>query len=136
MAKNEALIKELEIALSRQHRWRRIMSVSYFTSTALAIICSGAATIVAGLGNSVDAANLAGVATILFGLEKAMLFREKWTHHLGISAQLQALRYRYLFGDTSDAEAAAGMGEIISNYAINLPVAPGEPKLQRSEAAQ
>lgn len=43
---------------------------------------------------------------LLFGLEKAMLFREKWAHHLGTWTQIHALRLQYLHGDVSDANAA------------------------------
>jgi hypothetical protein len=122
----DSLAQELDRELKKQVTWRRVMSGAYFVTSAVAITCSGAATVAAGLEMSTEAAVLAGGATVLFGLEKAMLFREKWAHHLGTSTQIQALKLQYLHGDVSDASAARRIGEILTEYAIGLPIARRE----------
>ena len=121
-ARNAALIEELEREIRRQNIWRRIMSVAYFVTSASAIACSGAATVVAGLGHAAYAAWLAGGATVLFGLEKAMLFREKWMHHLTTASQLEALRFGYVYGQLTVEQASQRIGAVLTEYAVKLPV--------------
>jgi hypothetical protein len=123
---NAALVEELEREIRRQNVWRRLMSVSYFVTSAMAIACSGGATVVAGLGNAAYAAWLAGGATVLYGLEKAMLFREKWHHHLTTAAQLEALRFGYVYGQVNDEQASARIGAVLTEYAVKLPMSPRE----------
>ena len=84
--------RELDEAIAFQTRWRRIMSVSYTSMSALAIISSGAAAVVAALGHATEAAILAAISTISLGTEKALMLREKWLHHLVTTAQLDSLR--------------------------------------------
>lgn len=121
---NEDLIEELEQATRHQTRWRRIMSAAYFSTAGIAIFSSGFATVVAGQGDSKRAAMFAGLATVLFGLEKGLLFREKWAHHLSISAQLEALRLEYAYGTAIEEDVATEMGAILTDYARRLPINP------------
>jgi hypothetical protein len=130
MSKNDALIEELGHEIRRQNLWRRIMSIAYFVTSAAAIACSGAATIVAGLQLQY-AAWLAGGATVLFGLEKAMLFREKWIHHLTTASQLEALRYGYVYGELTDEQASARIGHVLTEYAVKLPIASRDGSADR-----
>ena len=126
MTKNDSLIQELEEAIKHQNQWRSIMSVAYFTAAGTAILSSAAATVVAGIGMSEYAAVLAGATTVLYGLEKGLLLREKWAHHLSTSAQLEALRLSYVYGELGEGEVSKLMGEIGTEYALKLPIAARE----------
>jgi hypothetical protein len=126
MEKQKQLLQTLEDRLAQQLTWRRVMSGAYFVSSAVAIVCAGAATVVSGGGYSTVGAVLAGATTIVLGLEKAMLFREKWSHHLLTYGQLEALRLEYLHAGLTEAETAKRLGSIITQYGANLPVAPRE----------
>jgi hypothetical protein len=88
---NDSILSELDKEIRHQRTWRNIMSVCYFSSSALAIALSGSASVVAGLGHSAEAAMLAASATILLGVEKTLMFREKWLFHLSSQAQLHIL---------------------------------------------
>lgn len=120
---DQGLLQEIESSLRHHHRWRRIMSVAYFLTAAAVIVFSGAATIVAGIGQSMYAAILAGGATVLVGLEKGMLFREKWSHRLTISAQLEVLKNDYRFRDVSREAAAERLNGLLGEHAVRLPIA-------------
>lgn len=122
MTSHEDLGQELDNAIERQNRWRRIMSFGYFTSTGAAIFGSAAATVAAGLDYADWAAVLAGLTTVLYGLEKGLLLREKWAHHLRTSAQLEALRLNYVYGGLDTIKVSKVMGEIGNEYALNLPI--------------
>jgi hypothetical protein len=121
---DDALLTEINRSLAFQVKWRRVMSGMYFTSTALAILCSAAATVTAGMNKTVWASILAGSATSLFGLEKALLLREKWAHHVSIAVQLDALKLAYVYSNIGREEAAKRMGNILTEYAVKLPTAP------------
>ncbi|MDR3557190.1 MAG: hypothetical protein P4L55_20745 [Syntrophobacteraceae bacterium] len=81
MDDTDPFLAEIDGKLAFQTKWRRIMSVAYFTNTALALISSSAATVVAAIGEAFWGSLLAAAATVLFGLEKTLLLREKWSHH-------------------------------------------------------
>lgn len=117
-----ALMQDLDNRLAHQNKWRYITSGAYFGTTASAIICSGSATVVAALGSAKYAAILAGATTILLGLEKAMMFREKWAHHLRIWARLDSLRLQYLHGSLDDEIVAQRLGTIVEEYSVSLPI--------------
>lgn len=120
----DELAAEIDAQIAHQVRWRRIMSGAYFTTAAMGIVASTAATIVAGLGHSSTAALLAGGATVAFGLEKALLFREKWTHHLNNAMQLKALKLRYLHGGMDPFAVTEQLASILTTYAEQLPISP------------
>jgi len=122
MSTNQGLLSEIESQLARQLCWRRIMSGAYFVTSAVAIVCAGAATIVSGIGHAEVGAVLAGTATVLLGIEKGMMFREKWAFHLSTYARLDALRIEYSNGAISDENAVKRLSEIICNYATDLPI--------------
>jgi hypothetical protein len=124
------LLPELDEAIAFQSRWSNIMSISHTSLSALAIIASGAATVVAALQFSTYAAVLAAVATISFGMEKTLMLRDKWMHHLTTVAQLRSLRLALVYGGLDMNQASQNMGRILEGYAVGLPIAP------RSEAPE
>ena len=65
---------------------------------------------------------LAAVATVLVGTEKSLLFREKWRFHLAMRTKLEVLRSAIVTQGIDAAEAGKQLGEIMENYASNLPV--------------
>ena len=71
MAADTEFLTEVDSKLAFQTKWRRVMSISYFTATALALTCSSAATVVAATGEALWGSVLAAAATVLFGLEDA-----------------------------------------------------------------
>ncbi|MGO9530949.1 MAG: hypothetical protein ACLP3B_07185 [Syntrophobacteraceae bacterium] len=130
MNDTDPFLAEIDGKLAFQTKWRRIMSISYFTSTALALVCSSGATVVSAIGQAFWGSLLAATATVLFGLEKTLLLREKWSHHLTIAAELEALKLALSYGGLSEVAAAKRMGELLKDYAVKLPVAPLEaPKM-------
>jgi len=120
---NDSLLPELDEAIAFQSRWSDIMSLSHTSMSALTVIASGAATVVAASGYPTEAAILAAVATISFGVEKALMLREKWAHHLATAAQLRSLRLDLVYGGLDTKTAAHNMGRILQGYAWGLPIA-------------
>lgn len=121
----DALESEVEIQISFQQKWKRIMSGAYFSAAALGILLGSSATITAALQYSTEASLLAGGATAVYGIEKALLLREKWAHHLRSEMELRSLRLNYLNGVLEAPDMAAAIGRILTGYAANLPIAPG-----------
>lgn len=133
MTNDDGLRQELNDAIERQNRWRRIMSFGYFTSTGAAIFGSAATTVAAGLDHADIAAVLAGATTVLYGLEKGLLLREKWAHHLRTAARLEGLRLNYEYGGLDKTKVSKMMGEIGHEYALNLPISSREDVPEDSE---
>ena len=124
----DGLLPELDKGIAFQTKWSDIMSLSYTSMSALAVIASSAATVVAALGYSMEGAILAAVATVSFGVEKALMLREKWAHNLATAAQLRSLRLALVYGELDTRTASLKMGRILEGYAVGLPIMP------RSEA--
>ena len=120
----DGLLPELDEGIAFQTKWSDIMSVSYMSMSALAVIASGAATVVAALGFSWQGAVLAAVATISFGVEKALMLREKWAHNLATAARLKSIRLALVYGGLDTKTAALQMGQILEGYANRLPMMP------------
>lgn len=129
----DSLLPELDEAIAFQTRWRRIMSVGHTSMSTLAIIASGAATVVAAAGRATEAAILAAVATISFGTEKTLMLREKWMHHLATAAQLRSLRLALVYEGLDTKRAAEKMGRILEGYAVGLPLAPRSEALEQQQ---
>lgn len=119
---NEKLVAEIEKNLGHHRKWRRNMSVAYFVVSGATILSAGTATVVAGLGLSGPATVAAGAATVFAGLEKGLLLQQKWSHHLALSTQLEALLNDYKFGETDTARATKRLNELIRDNALRLPV--------------
>lgn len=128
MSAPDALIAEISEQIVFQRKWKRVMSGAYFTASAAGILLGTTATIVAALDLSnltlPWASMLAGGATVVYGLEKALLFREKWAHHLSSEMELRSLRVNLQNDVIEPKEGARKVGEIMRGYAVNLPIAP------------
>lgn len=108
--------------ISFQRRWQ-IISVSIYTLSTLAtIISTSAATMYAAQNKSEIAARLAALATVLVGVEKSFLFREKWRFHATCRAKLIRILLNLKYGGISDAEAASRFEDVYEGYASQLPV--------------
>lgn len=123
----DSLIAEISQQINFQQKWKRVMSGAYFTASAAGILLGTTATILAALELSSPlpwASMVAGGATVVYGLEKALLFREKWAHHLSSEMELRSLRVNLQNGVIEPKEGARKVGEIMRGYAVNLPIAP------------
>jgi hypothetical protein len=69
------------------------------------------------------AAYLSAATTILVGLEKSMLFREKWKFHLAIATRLSVLFAEIEAGQVADAKVIGEYSSILKAYADSLPIA-------------
>ena len=79
----KALEQDLVTQLRFQRRWRILSMSAYVLTTVGALVCSVGATYFAAAGSVPNvAAILAAITTILVGIEKSLLFREKWKFHL------------------------------------------------------
>jgi hypothetical protein len=130
MMANDDLLPELDKEIDYQDKWCDRMSFGYTTMSALAITASGAATVVTALGNTTYGAILAAVATVSFGVEKALMLREKWAHHLATKTHLRSIRLSLMYGGLDTKQTAQKMGRILESYAVGLPITP------RSEAPE
>jgi hypothetical protein len=70
---------------------------AYVITTIGTLTCSTAATLFAAAGYNREVAILAGIATVLIGVKKSLLFREKWRLHLSIDTRLQISKARIEF---------------------------------------
>jgi hypothetical protein len=105
-----------------QRRWQLLSMTFYVTSTVGTLLCTSAAGILAAMHYDVAAAILAAVATVLVGLEKSLLFREKWKFHLTTRTSLELLQTEIITKGLDAASTGARLGEILEKYASNLPV--------------
>ena len=69
-----------------------------------------------------EAAFFAAAATILLSIEKSMLFREKWKHHLSMYASLSAIKIEYDIAKVSDNEVLTRIENILDKYSSDLPI--------------
>lgn len=118
------LTATIDTQIAFQQKWKRVMSEAYFSASALGILLGAAATIVAALNQPLWGPVLAGSATAVYGIEKALLLRETWAHHLSSEMEIRSLKINYGTGTVDDAAAAKKMGEILQGYAVRLPIAP------------
>jgi hypothetical protein len=108
--------------LEFQKRWQLISMTLYVAATVGTLLCTSAAGVLAAMSYDKAAAILAALSTVLIGVEKSMLFREKWRFHLTIRTKLELLKTE-IATKKLDAEAAGKrLGEIQESYALNLPV--------------
>jgi hypothetical protein len=105
-----------------QRRWQLLSMTFYVTSTAGTLLSTSAAGILAAMHYDTAAAVLAAVATVLVGLEKSLLFREKWKFHLTTRTSLELLETEIITKGLDAAATGAKLGEILESYAANLPV--------------
>jgi hypothetical protein len=117
---------DLESQLGFQRRWRLFSMTGYVATTIGMLLGSTGATLFAAKGLTDVAALLSAVATILIGIEKSLLFREKWKFHLLMFTKLNVLRANLHLGKLDVEQAADEFTSILSSYASELPMAARE----------
>jgi hypothetical protein len=105
-----------------QKRWQLLSLTFYVAATVGTLVCTSAAGLLAAMHDDLAAAILAGVSTVLVGTEKSLLFREKWKFHLTMRTKLELLQSAIVTQGLDAAEAAKRFGELMENYAANLPI--------------
>jgi hypothetical protein len=117
------ILEHLEQHIRFQRRWRNCSMSLYVVITAAVTLCSTGATIISAYNRDAAAAVLAGAATVLVGLDRSLLFREKWKLHVAILTKLDIIKLG-LSSDLVDTKTA--VTEIIAalgKYADSLPFA-------------
>lgn len=108
--------------LQFQRRWQLLSMTFYVTSTVGTLLFTLAAGILAAMHHDTIAAVLAAAATVLVGVEKSLLFREKWKFHLTTRTSLELLQTEITTKGLDAASIGARLGEILESYASSLPV--------------
>jgi hypothetical protein len=116
------LAESLKTQLAFQRKWQRLSMIAYASSTVGILVCSTFASLAAAKQLSDLAAYLAAAATILVGLEKSMLFREKWKFHLAIATRLSVLSTAMDLGQLSLPKIVEEYSSILNSYADSLPI--------------
>lgn len=98
--------------------------LAYAAVTIGMLILSAAATVLAADGMAKIAAVCSAAATVLIGIEKGFLFREKWKFHLAIQTRLTLLRAKLDLGGVNSEAAYKEFSQVMSAYAAELPMAP------------
>jgi hypothetical protein len=114
--------KLVEDQLKFQRRWQLLSMTFYVVATVGTLVCTSAAGVLAALHYDKAAAIFAAVATVLVGVEKSLLFREKWKFHLTMRTKLELLQTEMVTKGLDAATAGQRLGEILETYASNLPV--------------
>lgn len=114
--------KMLQEQLRFQRRWQLLSMTFYVTSTVGTLLCTSAAGVLAAMHYDRIAAVLAAVATVLVGVEKSLLFREKWKFHLTTRTGLELLQTEIVTKGLDAASTGARLAEILESYASSLPV--------------
>jgi hypothetical protein len=117
------LAESLKSQLAFQKKWQRLSMLAYVTSTIGVLFCSTMAILAAAKQLNELAAYLSAATTILVGLEKSMLFREKWKFHLAIATRLSVLFAEIEAGQVADAKVIGEYSSILKAYADSLPIA-------------
>jgi hypothetical protein len=117
------LAESLKSQLEFQKKWQRLSMLAYVTSTIGVLFCSTMAILAAAKQLNELAAYLSAATTILVGLEKSMLFREKWKFHLAIATRLSVLFAEIEAGQVADAKVIGEYSSILKAYADSLPIA-------------
>ena len=123
---NSHLIDGIKAQLVFQRKWQRLSMLAYVASTVSILFCSTAATLAAAKAWGDLAAYLAAATTVLVGLEKSMLFREKWKFHLGIATRLSVLLAELDARQITDNKMIEEFAAILKSYADGLPIAQRE----------
>jgi hypothetical protein len=118
--------QSLTAQLAFQRRWQRLSAFAYVSSTVGVLFCSTGATLAAAQNMSELAAYLAAAATILIGLEKSMLFREKWKFHLAVATRLSVLSIEMEAGVIAREKVIEQYSAILGMYSEGLPIANRE----------
>jgi hypothetical protein len=125
-ATNDSLAELITQSLTFQRKWQRLSMVAYVVSTVGVLICTTGGTYAAAQENAKVAAVLAAIATILIGLEKSLLFREKWKFHLGMATRLSILQTKLRLPDVDTKVIADDYTAVLDSYANSLPISGRE----------
>ena len=118
----EDVKKIIQGQLRFQRRWQLLSMTFYVVSTVGMLVCTSAAGLAAAMHYDRAAAILAAISTVLIGLEKSLLFREKWKFHLTMRTQIEVLQTEIVTKGLDAPAAGQRLGEILQSYAVNLPV--------------
>jgi hypothetical protein len=121
---NKDLLDQIKECFIFQRRWQLVSMAAYIVTTVGTLLCSTSATLLAAAKYADQAAIMAGLATILIGVEKFLLFREKWRLHLTIATRLRVLESRIQFTKMTKDQIIRQFSETLSLYAEALPIAP------------
>jgi hypothetical protein len=118
----EEVNKSIAAQFRFQRRWQLLSMTFYVIATVGTLLSTSAAGLLAAMHHDQAAAILAGVSTVLIGTEKSLLFREKWRFHLTVRTKLELLQSAIVAQGLDAAAAGKQFGDIMENYAVNLPV--------------
>jgi len=108
--------------LKFQRRWQLLSMTLYVAATIGTLLSTSAAGVLAAMRYDKAAAILAALSTVLIGVEKSLLFREKWRFHLTIRTKLELLQTEVVTKNLDAKAAGKRLGEIQESYALHLPV--------------
>lgn len=114
-------MEKLNKEINFHNLWKEITCWLYVATTTITIGASTGATVMAAIEKSLIASILAGLATALMGIEKTLLFREKWKLHLHVTTQLKNLENKLSLDLIDMKEAFGFFEEILVNYSNDLP---------------
>jgi hypothetical protein len=118
----DKLISSLTSQLTFQRKWQRLSMAAYVSST-VAILCfSTVATLCAARQLTEAAAYLSAAVTVLVGLEKSLLFREKWKFHLVVATRLSVLLSEIDTGQIAGPKILEEYSSILKSYSEGLPI--------------
>jgi hypothetical protein len=122
----EDLDRLISDSLKFQRKWQRLSMGAYVASTTGMLLCTTAGTYAAARDYAQLAALLAATAAVLIGLEKSLLFREKWKFHLAIATRLFILQTKLKLEGGDPAAIAMEYASILDNYANSIPISGRE----------
>ena len=118
----EIIIRTLNRSILFHSKWRRIDWSIYVFTTVSALSFTIFATITAGIGESEIAAVCAGIGTLSVGLEKSLMFREKWKLHLSKEYQSSNLLLRFELEQMDTKTFLDTYQTLTESYTDELPI--------------
>ncbi len=123
---NADIVAGVKQQLAFQRKWQRISATAHVGSTIAILLLTAGATLTAATASLQGyAAYLSAAATVLIGLEKSLLFREKWKFHLGVATRLAVLQAKIEAGALDGDQAVDEYTDILNAYATSLPMDDG-----------
>lgn len=124
--KSDDLVQLISDSLRFQRKWQRLSMAAYVLSTTGMLLCTTIGTYSAARNYSQLAAALAAISTVLIGIEKSLLFREKWKFHLAFSTRLAVLLTKLNIEGVDVATIAKEYSAILESYANSIPISARE----------
>ena len=116
-----SVIEYLDRHLGFQRRWRKLTMTFYVLTTFTTVACSTIATIISAYHSDLWASIFAAVATVLIGVDRSLLFREKWKLHVSIAISLDSVKAALVTDQIDIKTAVQDMRSILDRYANELP---------------